>query len=165
MTKGVHFCTLCKTEKPFDAFYKDKSKPWGYHQNCKVCQIARVKRKRKTDPVWRDRQLEISRAWRVNNPERFFWSVRNATLKAKYGITHDQYIALFRKQGNKCAVCGRTKSGGNGYMAVDHDHRTGKVRGILCQPCNTSIGKMNEDPQLLRKLANYVEKGGVLSVS
>lgn len=163
--KDALVCTICSIIKPMDNFYRDKTKPFGYHQNCKQCQAKRVKAKRKQDMVWRQKQCERSKKWRLENPERNYRSVRNATLKIKYGITFDQYVEMFNKQGCQCAVCGEKESKGYGKMAVDHDHITGKIRGILCQPCNTSIGKMQENPVLIRKLAEYIEKNGDLSES
>lgn len=78
-------------------------------------------------------------------------------LKAKYGISSDDFDKLFAEQGRACKICGSTESKGNGRFHVDHNHTTGVVRGILCQACNVTLGKMNDDPALLRRAADYLE--------
>jgi hypothetical protein len=65
---------------------------------------------------------------------------RQAALKAKYGITLSDFNRLLKKQGGKCAVCRGVEPKRN--LAVDHDHVTGKVRGLLCTSCNTTLGKL-----------------------
>lgn len=92
---------------------------------------------------------------------------RNAKLVKKYGISLEEYRELFDKQGGRCAICGKeevkAQSRGNGSspttdsLHVDHDHETGNVRGLLCYRCNTGIGKMFDDPVLLRKAADYLD--------
>ena len=82
-------------------------------------------------------------------------------LKRKFGISLYQYGEMLVAQGGKCAICGGKDAGSrNGQpksLAVDHCHETGKVRGLLCEACNQGIGKMKDDPVLLRKAADYIE--------
>lgn len=85
-------------------------------------------------------------------------AVRSATLKKKYGITQEDFEALLAAQDGRCAICRGTESKGNGRMHVDHCHKTGQIRGILCQACNVTLGKMQESPALLRAAADYLEK-------
>lgn len=79
-----------------------------------------------------------------------------------YGITYDEYVALVDAQGNRCAICGDPpKPDGKGAysrLQVDHHHGTGKVRALLCAPCNKGIGHFNEDPQRLTKALEYLTK-------
>lgn len=79
-------------------------------------------------------------------------------LVREYGITQDQYNILLEVQNNKCKLCGKTDSGrkDKGRLVVDHDHSSGKVRGLLCHPCNVSLGLMNDDPELLERAAQYI---------
>ena len=73
-------------------------------------------------------------------------------------MTVDDYIELFERQDGKCAICGTDKPDLKGKnFRVDHDHETGKVRGLLCHNCNVSVGLMKESPSLLRKAAEYLE--------
>ncbi len=87
---------------------------------------------------------------------------RNTFLKNRYGITLEQYQDMWLAQNGKCAICGKSEMGKNtsgtpNSMNVDHCHTTGRVRGLLCNACNTSIGKMGEDPTRLRAAAMYLE--------
>ena len=73
-------------------------------------------------------------------------------IKEKYGLTGDSYRLLLSAQGGGCAICRRNE----GKLTVDHCHDTGKVRGILCQRCNTGLGHFRDSPELLREACNYL---------
>ncbi len=79
-------------------------------------------------------------------------------LKHKYGITVDQYDQLLAEQGGGCAICGVAgpEAARWGVLVVDHDHETGKVRGLLCSNCNCAIGLLGDSPELLTKAAGYL---------
>jgi hypothetical protein len=153
----MKICSRCKQDKPLDQFHKDLSKRDHLHSQCKQCHSERQRNKRKNNPEWRELENIKSKQFRQNFPEKFRLGVRNATLKAKYGITAKEFNARFEAQNYSCFVCKRTESKGNGAFHVDHCHTTGKVRGILCQPCNVTLGKVEESPVILRALANYIE--------
>lgn len=87
---------------------------------------------------------------------------RRRALKSKYGLSLDQYEALWQSQDNKCSVCSDTFSE---TPSVDHCHLTGAVRSLLCRGCNTALGHARDDPHLLRKLAKYVEDQWLLSLA
>lgn len=78
-----------------------------------------------------------------------------ALLKG-YGLTLDQYDLLSKEQGDVCRICG-TKNKDGGVLSVDHDHRTGKIRGLLCRKCNTGLGIFSDDISFLRKAISYLE--------
>jgi hypothetical protein len=79
-------------------------------------------------------------------------------VEAIYGITGEQYAALLSYQGGRCAICQRA-TGASKRLAVDHDHATGKVRGLLCGRCNRDVlGHLRDDPAALRRAADYLEK-------
>lgn len=87
---------------------------------------------------------------------------REYTLRTKFDLTPAQYEAILRKQNGACALCGFVPSGLDTFrkgkaLAVDHDHITGQVRGLLCDLCNRGIGQLHDDPELLRKAALYIE--------
>jgi hypothetical protein len=102
-----------------------------------------------------------NREWRRKHPEK----QRGYQRKKNYGISQEEYDALLLAQDGKCAVCGREDSGQkrNGeycQMLVDHDHETGKVRGLLCHDCNVALGwleslEANGKEKLLR---DYLQK-------
>jgi hypothetical protein len=73
----------------------------------------------------------------------------------KYGITIKDRNRILRAQGYRCAGCRKKKSG---HWHTDHCHRTQKVRGVLCMPCNTALGFAKDMPATLRRLASYLEK-------
>ena len=81
---------------------------------------------------------------------------RREKLLNKYGITPADYDAMAEQQGGVCAICDLPPPA-DGVLCVDHDHDTGKVRGLLCRTCNTGIGHLRDDPALVRKAATYLE--------
>ena len=72
-------------------------------------------------------------------------------------MTPAGYYDMLVAQGGVCAICRLTCQSGK-RLCVDHDHATGKVRGLLCQKCNTVLGKMSDSPELLRRAAAYLEE-------
>lgn len=76
-----------------------------------------------------------------------------------FSLTEAEEVALYQRQGGCCAICGvgRQLHGLAGLYA-DHDHRTGKVRALLCPSCNGALGAMRDDPSLLRQAAGYLER-------
>lgn len=82
---------------------------------------------------------------------------RTYTLKKKYGLTLEDYYALLHRQGGKCGICGTEDSGKKSFH-VDHCHKTGVVRGLLCFNCNTGIGKLGDCPDVISKAAEYVRR-------
>jgi hypothetical protein len=87
-------------------------------------------------------------------------------LKAKYGITVEEYQAMFDSQGGVCKLCGQEEttriSRGDGIrsLAVDHDHKTGKVRGLLCHQCNVVLGQYELHKDLFPKFQEYLDSTG-----
>jgi hypothetical protein len=77
-------------------------------------------------------------------------------LRSNYGMTVEQYNELFESQNGCCAICGRHQSIQKKALAVDHDHQTGKIRGLLCSACNTGIGNMHDDEQTLLNAIKYL---------
>ena len=152
-------CTRCFESYPIEGFNRDRSKRDGRYNHCKPCAKAAYLVNRK-DPAVVQRAREKSAAWRKANPERTKQGIRCATLRKKYGMSAKEFDEKFLAQGSCCAIC-KTKessSRNKGAMHVDHDHVSGKIRGILCQGCNVTLGKMRDSPELLRAAAAYLEK-------
>ena len=78
-------------------------------------------------------------------------------IRLRYGLDREEYETL---AADGCHICGRRdeETPRVGKLAVDHDHETGEVRGVLCWMCNTAIGKFNDNPALLRAAADYLER-------
>lgn len=81
---------------------------------------------------------------------------REQHLKVSYGITQEQYNDMLEVQEFACAICGHKDTMWKINLCVDHDHSTGKVRGLLCDPCNTAIGHLKDDPEIISKALAYV---------
>ena len=93
-----------------------------------------------------------NKEWRVANKD----YIRVKHLQYNYGITVEDYDRMFKEQNGRCAICHTQQH--YQRLAVDHCHKTGKVRGLLCQHCNRSIGLMFDSPLRLRNAADYIEK-------
>lgn len=115
----------------------------------------------------RDR-AEYQRRWRAANADKVRSNQREYHAKNKhkrrqyyikcvYGLTPEEYEAMFEAQGRRCAACPNTTPGAGRQWNVDHCHTTGKVRGILCHGCNLALGMVYDDPARLRSLADYIE--------
>ena len=85
--------------------------------------------------------------------------MRENALRLYYGLTVASYNNMLRKQHGGCAICGRLP--GKKQLAVDHDHKTGKVRALLCSQCNQLLGLAAEDPMILRLAALYIEEHNI----
>ena len=130
-------CTSCEVAKPFTEFNKGPAYKNGYRSQCKACLSAYSKR-RNSDPV----QKEINRA---------------NSYKFKYGITLKQYDEMLEQQNGVCKICGSKDSKrGDHRLMVDHDHKTGEVRGLLCNPCNAAIGLLGDNISTLQNAINYL---------
>jgi hypothetical protein len=89
---------------------------------------------------------------RYNTPER----QHAARVKHYYGITADQYAQMLAEQDNRCAICCQEQSGKR--LAVDHDHATGQVRGLLCSNCNRALGLFGDSSVHLLSAYHYLQK-------
>lgn len=120
-TEGTRVCKECGAEKVIEDFHLITHKP-NHGKRRRVC---------KTCVRWRD------------------------DLKKLYKTTPEIYNALLAKQGGGCALCGLVpnpeKPAGNGAVRLhtDHNHKTKKIRGILCRACNWMLGRFGDDPRVL----------------
>jgi hypothetical protein len=156
-------CTKCGAIKALSEFYAAKGTRDGLRGECKSCFAARAK-------VWyaknRERAIENVKAWQRANPERVQATRkavrerrkaqdREAHLQRTFGIDTAEYEALLRAQGGRCRICGRLPRKGSA-LHVDHDHATGKVRGLLCFRCNGGLGQFGDDPNQLAVAIEYL---------
>lgn len=84
---------------------------------------------------------------------------RDNRLRRVYGITIEQYDTLLERQGDACAICRRASGEFRTRLAVDHNHQTGEIRGLLCNYCNHRVVGRHRDGDLLRRMADYVDQG------
>jgi hypothetical protein len=82
---------------------------------------------------------------------------RVVRLRRKYGVTWEELVT---KYGTSCNICGRTRAGnGKDYrLSVDHDHKTGRIRGLLCSPCNRALGFFEDDPTRMAVAIRYLQQ-------
>jgi|ERR1035437_3924799 hypothetical protein len=93
-----------------------------------------------------------------NNPNKYKKCNRKYILYFKYKITLVKYEIMSANQNNCCAICGKHQSELKKALGIDHDHITNKIRGLLCQKCNTGLGYMNDNSEQLRIAADYLDK-------
>lgn len=131
---------------------------------------AEARAKRMSDPVaarakdkeLRSRSRDKIRAreerYKNKHPEKFARKMRRTRLR-KYGLTIESFEALLHAQGGKCAICGAEfYLLPNQHRHVDHDHKIGIVRGIICQHCNVMIGYARENPVILTNAIEYLNR-------
>ena len=118
---------------------------------------ANPERNRSRARKWSEENAEYarqrSRQWYCNNTDK----KRARDLRIKFGITPEIYETMLASQNGVCAICSKSCKSGK-LLAVDHDHNTGRVRGLLCMECNTGLGKFLDSAELLRKSADYLER-------
>jgi hypothetical protein len=123
-------------------------------------QITQIKARQKRWYEANKEKQKVRERARYQEKKDYNTSVR---LQSKFGITLDEYNAMLALQRGLCAVCGsepniKDKNGNIRRLAVDHDHKTGKVRQLLCNACNTSIGLVKENVSTLVNMIDYIKK-------
>ena len=142
--KGIKRCPRCKTKKPFKEFYKTKHNK-GKSTHCIKCMLI-VNKKYNTKEYCHNRYLKTKdRLWKNK-------------LQRDFGITSDEYSKKLKKQRGKCAICDTSIKQNGKNLAVDHNHKTKKIRGLLCNNCNVAIGFLKEDIQKAKNLIKYLKK-------
>lgn len=107
----------------------------------------------------REKHYEICKKTIAKNPELYSKRHRKYELQKKYNLTEEDYNKMLIKQNGCCAICGTDKPTGKWKVfAVDHNHKTGTVRELLCNECNRGIGLLKDNPELLMKAAKYILK-------
>lgn len=85
----------------------------------------------------------------------------NAQRKFNYGVTAEDYAAMNEAQGFVCKICKQPETyQGRENLSVDHDHKTGDIRGLLCARCNLVLGKVQDDAELLYRMVDYLTGEG-----
>jgi len=138
-------CNKCKQEFPAtkEYFYGNHSSKDKIQSSCKKC--ANLE-----NTLWRNKNkqnaFEIGKKWRLK----------------KRGFTPELFNKMLHEQKNVCALCGTDKPGGpRNVWSADHDHNTGKARGLLCMSCNTTLGHIEaKSPDWMDKAKKYINGGG-----
>lgn len=109
------------------------------------------------------KKIDWQRAYYKRNKERINYNRMKYHLFHSYGITPEEYDKLVVKQDGKCALCDRVSNQNKPYgrLQVDHDHLTGKVRGLLCVQCNVDLGRFETMLPRLDEIVEYLAKGRI----
>lgn len=150
-TAGAHLeskkCSCCQKVKPVNEFYKrgqcPREKQQRYRSHCKECCSIKAAVRWETDEKFKQRGKD--QAYRYN-------------LKKNYGVTEADYLKMLAKQNGVCKICQQNSHLKSGRLALDHCHKTGKVRGLLCTRCNAGIGMFNDDLERIKKAIAYLEE-------
>jgi len=142
-------CRKCNKVKELSSFFKDKALKDGHSNTCKECKTTATM-------VWREKNRDKYNAdvreWRKFNKD----EVKDVDLKRTYGIGLKEYRLMEAAQNSTCAIC-KCPAKGKRPLAVDHNHATGKVRGLLCYGCNRALHVLENLP-LLEKAKAYLLK-------
>lgn len=105
-------------------------------------------------------QNERQKGYRNRHRQRYRDANRKARLKTTYGISPTDVSDMISDQNGCCAICNTDAPGAKGFH-IDHNHETGKIRGLLCGFCNSGLGFFRDNPKLMRRAATYVTADGV----
>ena len=106
----------------------------------------------------KDKAKANHKKWFDKNPEHAKEIKRRWKLEKRFGITIEAYDALLQAQNYKCVICFKPQAELTKALCVDHNHSTGKIRGLLCHNCNNGLGLYYDSPANLRCAANYIER-------
>lgn len=146
-------CCACGEVKSLADFHKTLRNPDGLAYKCKGCLRAYNRAQYAKNP---ERARGYQRQWAGKNPARTR-AIKRKHNWAKQGIDPQAAKAALEKFSGCCELCERNYPGKSGWH-VDHDHATGRVRGVLCHWCNTGLGRFRDSVDLLRKAAQYVAR-------
>jgi hypothetical protein len=120
--------------------------------------IAR-RAKYQTDPAFRENLLRISREYRARNPDRIAAGSRRHRLRSRYGIDLATYDRMLEDQAGVCGICRKEEQIEGRLLAVDHDPRSGLVRGLLCNRCNRGLGFLGDSAERVEAAIAYLRNG------
>jgi hypothetical protein len=151
---GKKLCPTCKEVKSAEDFgYRRKGRNF-LNSHCRSCSRG------------------YSARWAKNNPEMARAKALRSSLYVNHSLRQKEYDEILRAQGGCCGICRfdpslAPKPGANQRLHVDHCHKTGEIRGLLCNACNTALGYLRDSPALARRCAEYLEtaRTGKISVS
>lgn len=142
MAEEKKACTKCKEIKSLSLFTKDAGQPRGYRSSCKDCNRAYYNR--------------VAREYFHANKEKISSKAIWYNRKSQFGLTREKYFEVLSSQNNACAICKKASD----KMRVDHNHETGKFRGLLCHKCNSGIGLLGDNVTIIKNAAEYLEARG-----
>lgn len=134
------FCKACYEQKPVSSFHKDSSSTRSYAYYCKPCATKKSR-------VWHSTHKDDA-AYKAKRQDSYF--------KTKYSVSKEVRDQMLIEQDNKCAICHVSLSADGGHTHTDHNHQTGKIRGILCTNCNRGLGHFKDSKDNLQAAIEYL---------
>ena len=131
-------CSKCNAEKSLDNFYKFFDKWSGNYYPSSRCKPCHLKYKQESPTTPRNRKSE--------------------KLQLRYGLTYEQWEKMRENENHSCMICGITEAEIDKKLDVDHCHNNGKVRGILCNPCNNMLGHAKDNIAVLQSAVAYLKE-------
>lgn len=141
-------CFSCTNTKSILDFHKGADR-------CKDCAKVYAKEYREKNP---EKAKAASKTAYKKNQEKHKKRVEVRRLERDYGLSQEDYHAMITKQNNRCAICDKAGGFGLEKLVIDHCHKSGKVRGLLCRLCNTSLGGFRDDEELLMNAVYYLRR-------
>lgn len=139
-------CRKCSLTKAVSEFHKRSAAKDGLTPTCKACNAEAYRR-------WKEKDVEAARErWRQSSSK--YGSKPGASLRRKlqgYGLSEVEFLRMQESHEGRCGACGDVAD-----LVIDHDHETGVVRGLLCNPCNKGLGFFRDDPARLRAGIEYL---------
>ena len=178
-TATSRICSKCHIVKPLDAFYRDKRCVLGCWAKCKECHkawgkqynianVEKLRARRKINyQATREQRLAYGKAYRLTHRESGNLARRRNRIKYLYNLSLSGYAQMFAEQNGRCAICKRPelrlkRNGSPFNLSIDHDHKTDKVRNLLCYTCNSILGYVQEDILIARSVVAYLERWGIV---
>lgn len=164
----VKRCRTCGDPKPLEEFHPtgrlrvDGTPVRGI--SCKDCERTRnrerARQRASEEPEYREKQRQNARTWyaRVVAGRNGYRARLRKRLRDQYQMTLEQFDALLARQGDRCAICQAFGGQDGELLVIDHSHRSGIVRGLLCEKCNWGIGLLMDDPLIMASAAAYVRE-------
>lgn len=140
-------CTKCKQPKLPEEMSKDRGRKNGLSSWCKLCRSDSIR-------TWSQKNTGRTRKKYTKD----YQIQRDYMLKARYGLQKGDYEKMLESQNYSCAICKRDSREMTYHLHVDHCHTTGKVRGLLCSPCNVFLGYSNDSTELFKNAVLYLEE-------
>lgn len=137
-------CNKCNQDKELSEFYKNKKSKDLHTAYCKKCSIAITKKWQQYNS---HKMRTANKKWRAANPDK-----QLAIDIKRYNLTVDQYRQMVMNQNGKCAICCKSQL----RLHIDHCHKTGKVRGLLCNTCNRVLGIFEDSLDRFQSAVNYL---------
>jgi hypothetical protein len=145
--RDLKYCPRCKDIKSVEAFSLSGNSNRGRSSHCRDCSSAIAKERNSRIEIKEEKHSAY-----LNRKEQ----LRNNHLLRNFGITLEQYKLMEAEQGGVCAICGEPEL--QKGLAVDHCHKTDKVRALLCGRCNPAVGFCKDDPEIADRIAAYIRK-------